>query len=86
MAEAGEGAVDPKDLLKDLKELADKTKTLSENVQEAPIPAEGEGAQLISDISDHLATMREASGLPTKDATHFERRIRKRQGGGLEAE
>jgi hypothetical protein len=86
VAEVSEGAVDPKDLLIDLQELADEAQTLYENVQEAPVPTEGEGAQLISDIADHLATMREASGLPTKDATHFERRIRKRQGGGLEAE
>jgi hypothetical protein len=79
MSEHSQDPVDPEELLQQLQELADRTKAISENVRKAPIPVEGEGAQLISDIAGHLATIREASDLPSQDAAQFERNIRQRQ-------
>ncbi|HXR31367.1 MAG TPA: hypothetical protein VN752_09535 [Solirubrobacterales bacterium] len=72
-------SIDIDELVEKLDKQVDQAKKLAKEVQEAPAPAPGESEQLIKSISENLAAMREAAGLPTKSAAHYEEQIRLKQ-------
>lgn len=71
--------IDIDKLVEDLEKHADDAKQLAKEVLEAPSPAPGESQRLIKSIAENLAAMREAAGLPTKSASHYEEQIRLKQ-------
>ncbi len=72
-------SIDIDQLVAKLDEQVDQAKTLAKDVQEAPAPAPGESEQLIKSISENLAAMRVAAGLPPRSAVHYEEQIRLKQ-------
>ena len=78
-AASGSEHVDIDGLLGDLKVRASEVEDFADSLKKGPKLHVGSSEQLIDDVASSLATMREASGLPTKDAAHFKARIKQRQ-------
>jgi len=74
-----EPAVNIEELLAKVEQRESEAKELSKTVEEAPAPAPAASEQLIKNVAESLATMREVGGLPTKSASHFEEQIRLKQ-------
>ena len=72
-------SIDIDSLVAKLDKQVDEAKELAKEVLEAPAPVPGESEQLIKSISENLAAMREAAGLPTKSVGHYEEQIRLKQ-------
>lgn len=76
-----ETSINIDELVEKLDKQVDEAKQLAQEVQDAPTPAPDESEQLIKSISENLAAMREAAGLPTKSVSHYEEQIRLKQSG-----
>lgn len=74
-----ESSVDIEELLEKAEEREAEAKELAKAVEEAPAPAPAASEQLIKNVAESLATIREVSGLPAKSADHFEEQIRLKQ-------
>jgi uncharacterized membrane protein len=74
-----ESAKEIERLLAQVEKRENEAEKLSREVEEAPVPAPAASEQLIRNVAESLATMREVSGLPSKSAGHFEEQIRLKQ-------
>jgi hypothetical protein len=74
-----ESKIDTEELLARVEERENEAEKLSKTVEEAQAPAPAASEQLIRNVAESLATIREVSGLPGKSARHFEEQIRLKQ-------
>jgi hypothetical protein len=72
-------AIDLQELVDDLSAQAEKTGELAERLGAESEELAGAGEKLIDDMAEHLATLREAAGLPSKEPDQLKARIKKRQ-------